>query len=137
VSLDAEIGDFGSLVGLLLALVTLLTANRSTALDRLRSSSMPRKEQAAFESALDGSLAVVTLLVLLAGLPLWIRAVSHLQPLAHGGSLRSVFVLAWLLLVPLVVWQANLARTAWRLRQRIPDDRRPGGVSPREERPRA
>jgi hypothetical protein len=120
VRLNAEIGDFGTLVGLLLALDTLLTANRSAALDRLRASATPTKDRAARESALDAALGIVTALVLLAGLPLWVRAVEHLHPLAHGGALRSVFVLAWLLLVPLVWWQVDLARTAWQLRARIP-----------------
>jgi hypothetical protein len=31
-----------------------------------------------------------------------------------------VFVLAWLLILPLIVWQTNLARAAWALRKRIP-----------------
>ena len=118
--LNAEIGDFGSLVGLLLALDTLLTANRAAALDRLRTSATPTKERAARESALDAALAGVTALVLVAGVPLWIRAVQELHPVAEGGALRSVFVLAWLLLVPLVWWQVGLAVAAWRLRARIP-----------------
>ena len=119
-SLDNEIGDLAGLVGLLLVLDTLLTANRSTALDRLRASPTPTKQDAAELAALAASLGVVTLLVFLAGLPLWVRTVGDLHPLRHGGSVRSVFVLAWTLIVPLVVWQANLARGAWVLRRRIP-----------------
>jgi hypothetical protein len=120
VTLDNEIGDLAGLVGLLLVLDTLLTANRSTALDRLRASATPTKEKAATELALDASLAIVTLVVFLAGLPLWIRTVDDLHPVRHGGSVRAVFVLAWLLILPLIVWQANLARAAWSLRKRIP-----------------
>ena len=119
-SLNDEIGDLAGLVGLLLALVTLLTANRSTALDRLRASATPTRERATTEAALDAGLALVTLLVFLAGLPLWLRTLEALHPLGHGGSVRSVFVVAWALVVPLVLWQVNLARAAWRLRRRIP-----------------
>jgi hypothetical protein len=131
VSLNGEIGEFGSLVGLLLALDALLTANRSSALDRLRASATPTEQRATYETALSAALAVVTALVFLSGLPLWIRAVEDLHPLAHGGALRSVFVLSWLLLVPLVLWQANLARAGWRLRARIHAQRPSGEINAR------
>jgi uncharacterized membrane protein len=119
-SVNDEIGDLASLVGLLLALVTLLTANRSAALDRLRKSPHPTRTEAAWEFALDAGLAVVTALVFLAGLPLWLRTIDSFHPLQDGGAVRSVFVIAWALVVPLVVWQANLARSAWTLRRKIP-----------------
>ncbi len=119
-----EIGDLASLVGLLLALVTLLTANRAAALDRLRKSPRPTRSEAAWEIALDAGLAVVTALVFLAGLPLWLRAIDSLHPLQQGGAVRSVFVVAWALVVPLVVWQGNLARSAWILRSKIPESSR-------------
>jgi|SRR5882724_4916376 len=114
--LSQEIGDFGSLVGLLLALATLLTANRASALDRLRQAADVTGGAKWREIALDATLAVVTGLVWLAGLPLAFRAAHHLHPLAHGGPLRSVFVLAWVLLLGLVVWQGSLLLSASQLR---------------------
>jgi hypothetical protein len=85
-------------VGLLLALATLLTANRATALTDLGDATDIKRSDRWREIALDCSLGTITLLVWLAGLPLAIRAARNLQPLAHGGSLRSVFVLTWVLL---------------------------------------
>jgi sterol desaturase/sphingolipid hydroxylase (fatty acid hydroxylase superfamily) len=119
VRLTDEIGAFAGLVGLLLALATLLTAQRSTALDRLHASPRPTVGEATREALLDGGLAVVTGLVFLAGLPLWARAAKHLHPLASDGALRSVFMLSWILLLALIAWQLILARSAWRLRVRI------------------
>ena len=113
--LSQEIGDFGGLVGLLLALATLLTANRASALERLRDAADVTGAAKSREIALDASLAVVTGLVWLAGLPLALRAAHHLHPLAHGGPLRSVFLLAWVLLLGLVIWQGSLFITASRL----------------------
>jgi hypothetical protein len=54
--------------------------------------------------------------VFIAGLPLAVRALRGLHPLAEGGPLRAVFVLAWVLVAALVVWQVRLAIDAARLR---------------------
>jgi hypothetical protein len=116
VSLEDEIGQFGSLVGLLLALATLLTANRASRLAELERAPDFSGGDRARELVLDALLAAVTALVFLGGLPLAVRALRDLHPLAEGGPLRSVFVLAWALLVGLVAWQAGLVLRALRLR---------------------
>jgi len=116
VSLSSEIGDFGSLVGLLLALATLLTANRASVLAKLDEASDLDRHDKWREVILNAGLATITTLVFLAGLPLAIRAAGGLHPLAHGGPLRSVFVLAWALLIALVGWQVRLAVAAAQLK---------------------
>ena len=115
-TLTDEIGQFGALVGLLLALATVLTANRAGAVQALGKAPRFDRVDKWREVALVGGLAVVTALVFLAGLPLALRALRGLHPLAEGGPLRSVFVLAWLLLLGLVAWQLRLALSAARLR---------------------
>jgi hypothetical protein len=117
--LDGEIGDFGGLVGLLLALATLLTANRATALADLKTSANAFREDASREVLLDLSLALVTALVVLAGVPLWLRAVHHLHPRAEGGPLRGVFALTWILLLGLVAWQLSLVQGARQLKGKL------------------
>jgi hypothetical protein len=110
-TLSQEIGDFGALVGLLLTLAALLTANRASALAALNKASDVKRKDKQREIALDALLAIVTLLLWLGGLPLAIRAARHLDPLAHGGPLLSVFVLSWVLLLGLVGWQVQLMRS--------------------------
>lgn len=114
-SLTKEIGDFGALVGLLLTLATLLTANRATALASLRKASDITGRQRWSEIGLDAVLAGFTSLVWLAGLSLAVRAARHLHPLANGGPLRAVFAVTWILLLGLVGWQLVLLRRAWAL----------------------
>ena len=114
--LTQEIGSFGSLVGLLLTLATLLTANRAHALAELKQAPNITVTDKFREVTLDASLGVVTALVWLGGLPLAISAATGLHPLASGGPLRSVFVLAWVLLLGLVGWQATLAFKACKLK---------------------
>jgi len=111
-----EISDFGTLVGLLLTLATLLTANRASALAALYSAADLTSSARWREVALDALLSVFTTLVWLGGLPLAIHAAAQLHPLGPGGPLRSVFVLAWVLLLGLIGWQVSLTRKAWKLR---------------------
>ena len=113
--LDGEIADFGGLVGLLLALATLLTANRAAALATLETATDLSQDDKGREVVLDLALAVLTGLVFLAGLPLAVRAARGLHPLAHGGPLRGVFVLAWVLLLALIGWQLSLANAVSKL----------------------
>ena len=114
-SLQQEVGDFGALVGLLLALATLLTANRSTALNDLKRAPDVTSEARWREIVLDAGLAVVTTLVWLGGLPLASRAARSIHPLAEGGPLLSVFVLSWVLLLGLIAWQVSLTARAYKL----------------------
>lgn len=118
--LNERIGELAGLVGLLLALVTLLTANRAAVLRELRESPDPRRAAVRREMLFALGLAAVTALVFLAGLPLLVDAVRELHPLSDAGPVRSAFVLAWLLLLPLIGWQLTLARDARRFERRIP-----------------
>jgi hypothetical protein len=113
--LTHQISDFGALVGLLLALATLLTANRATAVTALYKRADLTSSAKLREVALNALLGTVTLLVWLAGLPLAVDAATNLRPLAHGGPLRSVFVLTWVLLLGLIGWQATLTAKAARV----------------------
>lgn len=115
-SLASQIGDFGALVGLLLTLATLLTANRAAQLSALRQAPKLTDRQRWFEVALDALLATFTSVVWLAGLALAVRAVHHLHPLASGGGLRAVFAVTWILLLGLIGWQLVLLRNAWELK---------------------
>jgi hypothetical protein len=115
VSPTDEIGDLGALVGLLLALVTLFTANRATAIRTLKAAPDLTDRERVREIWLNASLAAVTFLVFLAGLPLVVRALNELHPLAHGGPVRSVFILVWLLLIGLIAWQVSLVLAARKL----------------------
>ena len=115
-TLPDEIGSFGGLVALLLALAALLTANRASALDALSKRADVDAGDKLREFLLDAALALVTLLVFLSGLPLAVRALKGLHPLAHGGPLRSVFVLSWVLVGALIAWQLRLAVDAARLK---------------------
>jgi hypothetical protein len=116
VTLSDEIGAFGSLVGLLLALVTLLTANRASVVGELRKAADLGRFDKVREVLLDSLLAAITGIVFASGLPLALRAVDGLHPLAHGGPLRSVFVLTWVLLLGLVGWQISLTIAALKLK---------------------
>lgn len=118
-SLNERIGDLAGLVGLILALITLLTANRNSTLTDLRKSASPKVTDALREMLLDASLVLVTSLVFLAGFPLWIDTIKVLHPLSSAGPVRSVFALAWLLLVPLIVWQARLSYSARKLKAQL------------------
>lgn len=114
-NLANEIAAFGTLVGLLLALAALLTANRASALTDLKGAATFKGKDKWREFWLDVLLGVVTLLVWLGGLPLAIRAGLHLDPLGSGGPLRSVFLLTWILLLGLIGWQASLAVQVFKL----------------------
>ena len=114
-SLPDEISNLGSLVGLMLALATLLTANRASRVVKLSEAPTLTASERRLEVTLDALLAVVTTLTFLAGLPLAVRAVHGLRPLAHEGPTRSVFVMAWVLLVGLIAWQIRLTITAAKL----------------------
>lgn len=114
-TLADEISSFGSLVGLMLALAALLTANRASMLARLDKKPKLSADERRREIALDLLLATVTILTFLGGLPLAVRAFHDLHPLAHEGPIRSVLIMVWVLLVGLVGWQIRLAIAASKL----------------------
>jgi hypothetical protein len=111
--LDDTIGNFGSLVGLILALVTLFTGTRDTSVRTLEEGTLTgkKRDHLRAESRLCWALFGATALLLLAGGPLWIRTLTHWS-WSTDHSIRWGFFIVWLLLVPLALWQINIARRA-------------------------
>lgn len=107
-SLDDRIRAFGGLVSLLLALITLFTAQRWTAVKELSTASKRRPLLVAGGPVLDGLLLVLTCCLFLAGLPLALDAVDQLDFLRVSGALRSAFAAVWVALVGLMGWQVAL-----------------------------
>jgi hypothetical protein len=114
-SLPDEISNFGSLVGLMLALAALLTASRSSRIGKLGEKPKLSADERRREVALDLLLAAATIITFLGGLPLAVRACHDIHPLAHEGPIRSVLIMVWLLLLGLIGWQISLARVASKL----------------------
>ena len=113
VALDDLIRNFGALVGLILALITLFTATRDTAVRGLEEQVLTKRSQHQLgtEVWLSGGLFVATVLLIATGVPLWIRTLAHWS-WSTDHSVRWVFVVVWPLLVPLAIWQLNIARRA-------------------------
>lgn len=113
--LEERIRGFAELVSLLLVLLTLFTAQRATAVDRLWGAAddvHPLRE-----TLLSLTLAITTIVVFVLGLRLWLDATGHFSLWARR-PLVSAYVATWLLLVPLIGWQLSLfwrAFSAWRL----------------------
>jgi hypothetical protein len=118
VMLEERIRAFAALVSLLLVLLTLFTAQRATAIDRLWGPAdhlHPLRE-----TLLSLALAVTTIIVFILGLRLWVDAADHFSLWARRPVI-SAYVATWLLLVPLIVWQLSLfwrACSAWKLLSR-------------------
>jgi hypothetical protein len=116
-SLTDEISNFGSLVGLMLALAALLTANRASGLATLKKEkSTVTASERRREMFLDLLLATVTALTFLGGLPLVVRAINGINLFGHEGPIRSVLIMVWVLLAGLIVFQFQLARSASKLK---------------------
>jgi hypothetical protein len=111
--LDDIIEGFGGLVGLILALITLFTGARDAAVRGLEEHVLTKKSQEHLqtEARLAWALFAATGLLFLAGLPLWIRTLAHWS-WSTDHSVRWVFAIVWILLVPLAIWQQNIARRA-------------------------
>lgn len=119
--LDRRITDFASLTGLVLVLLTLFTGQRATTLRELAISPKAKKVEAKQEMVLDAVLAIATGLLFLAGLPVFVETVEHLHSLAFSGPLRGAFLITWLLLPGLIVWQVVLFRRAEKLKPSLQD----------------
>jgi hypothetical protein len=117
-TLADQIGQAANLVGLLLALITLFTSNRSERLrEERRAVGGPKRERLNEILAAGVGLAVVTAM-----------ATAALASLARKAALAvwhrtddpvaSVFLLVWLLLIMLIVWQVVIVIAAIRLQRR-------------------
>ncbi len=67
---------------------------------------------------LNGVVAIFTVGLFVAGLPLFIDSAEDIDLLRSDGSLELAFLLVWLLLIGLVVWQGSLAVAAYRKRRK-------------------
>jgi uncharacterized membrane protein len=121
-SLNDRIGDFAGLVGLVLVLITLYTTQRGDALDALEAAAGRGRAEYTRHMWLTIALVVVTVLLFAAGLPLFFDAICALHPLRNEGPLRSAFVIVWLLLPVLFVWQGSLAADALQARKQWDSD---------------
>jgi hypothetical protein len=111
--LDDVIGTFGSLAGLILALITLFTGARDASVRALEEGTLTKekKKHLVAERKLCRWLLLPTFLLLVAGVPLWLRTLTHWS-WSTDHSVRWVFLTVWPLLIPLGLWQRNIARRA-------------------------
>jgi hypothetical protein len=113
--LSEQIGQVANLIGLLLALITLFTSDRSDRLREQRSAGGgPKRGHIKEILATAVGLAVVT-----AAATASLTSLAHKAGLAvwHGTSdpVVSVFLLVWLLLIALLAWQVVIVVSAIRL----------------------
>jgi hypothetical protein len=116
-TLTDQIGQAANLVGLLLALITLFTSNRSERIqEERRAVGGPRRERLNEILAIGVGLAVVTALATAA-----LAGLAHKAVLAvwhrTDDPVSSVFLLVWLMLGALFVWQVVIVIAAIRLRR--------------------
>ena len=78
-TLDTRITDFATLVALILVLLTLFTAQRSTRLNQLWADGSSGSKEAFWEIVFDLVLTVATVLLFLVGLSLVIEAAEAFQ----------------------------------------------------------
>jgi hypothetical protein len=112
--IDKRITDLGGLISLALALATVFTATRSSALMARRNEQGKTKMRVLRALALDLLLLAAIVLLTLAALPLFLDSARHLSVTKSTGALRSVFAIVWLLLVGLVAWQAGISGRTFR-----------------------
>lgn len=108
-TLSEQVGDAAGLLGLLLALDTLFTAEQGRRLDEERArQGGPRHSRLATIRRITIGLAVVTAASVALLLPLVVDVLKSLGDDAWEPVL-GVFALTWLLLLGLLAWQAVLA----------------------------
>jgi hypothetical protein len=114
-NLPDQIGQAADLVGLLLALITLFTSDRA---DRLReergAEGGPKRQRVRAILGAAVGLASVTLVAVISLLSLAHKGIDALFD-GSAGPVVSVFLLVWVLLIALVVWQVLIVTGAIRL----------------------
>lgn len=112
--LEGQVGATVDLIGVLVALVTLFTLEQQRRLDqeRLREGGASRKELDKVRNLTIG-LGLVTGLATGILAPLFYGALRTFSLGAPTSAVLSVFVLVWLLLVALLIWQISLIKSAW------------------------
>ena len=114
-SLQDQIAAASGGIGVVLVLISLFTSEQARRNDteRVRTGG-PKQSSAMATCRISIALAVTTSLALVALAPLAIDVIGT----CCSGRWRAdsaIFVLLWLLLVPLVAWQVGIAKEAWRL----------------------
>jgi hypothetical protein len=126
-TLNDQLQDFGSLVGLVLALIALFTNARAITVSARR---MNIAEGAtppglspgrAYVEAVvvDLLLCLVTFGLLLSGVPLAVEAIDPATFLERTGAIRSAFALCWLLVLGLGLWQLVTVKRSFEVAQEI------------------
>lgn len=107
-----RVSDAASLTGLLLVLVTLFTSEQARSLDnerrRLGGAEAGSRKRI---RTLALALAAVTLLCILALAPLVAQIIKECCSGAWN-PVRALFLLVWVLLFPLIIWQLSIAKGA-------------------------
>lgn len=116
IPLDQRIEDAAVLAGVVLILLPVFTATRESTLIALRNDAKATKADAERQILLTAVVAGVTVLIFFAGLPLWLDVICNLSPTTGAGVTRSLFAIAWLLLLGLVGWHTSLISRACTLR---------------------
>jgi hypothetical protein len=117
--LDKEIVDYAGVVSLLLVLLTLFTLQRAGALDVLRRSDDPTMRQATIGVSLDVLLSLAYFLLAFSAAPLALEAARHVSVFDANHAVRPAFVLVFLLVVALGLWQVALIRSSWKTRREL------------------
>lgn len=114
-SVADQISSATGSVGVVLVLLSLFTAEQSRRnefeTDRIGG---PRRSVTSATRRFGWFLAVATSLAFLALVPLGVRVIESCCSGAWRGD-QAVFLLLWLLMLPLVGWQVAIARQATRL----------------------
>lgn len=113
-TLAEQVGDAAGLLGLLLALNTLFTAEQARRLEEERArEGGARRRPVATVRSITAALGLVTSAALVMLAPLVVDILDTI-----GGDrwepVLGVFVLTWLLLVGLLVWQGVITIRGWR-----------------------
>jgi protein-S-isoprenylcysteine O-methyltransferase Ste14 len=114
--LEDRLADAAVLVAIVLVLLPVFTATRESTLIALRVDPNLKKADATRQIVLTGAVGLFTLVTFLAGLPLWLDVLCALSPTSAAGVTRSLFAIAWLLLLGLLWWQGSLICRACKLR---------------------
>jgi hypothetical protein len=120
VTLDSRITEFATLVALIFVLITLFTGQRAAAIVALRAGARTTRSDVITELFLDTGLALATVLLFLIGVPLFLEAIRALHPLRNSGPLRGGFIVTWLMLLGVIVWQLRTICLACEVLRKFP-----------------
>jgi hypothetical protein len=114
--LESRLESAAVLAAVVLVLLPIFTATRESTLIALRRDPKVTKADVTRLIVLTGAVGLITLVTFLAGLPLLLDDFGELSPGSSAGAPRSLFAIAWLLLLGLLWWQGSLICRACELR---------------------